>query len=125
MLLSTTQVFKTGEVWGVNQYMLRPRPPHRNFIPVPAFETRLRKSLMQYLTNARSHFGYGTEIHVDVGMVNVSGFVLALPNDVGSDRIFEDVAASTTLDADDADSVEAALVEIFAAVYEAAGEVRR
>jgi hypothetical protein len=125
MLFSTTQVFKTGEVWGVNQYMLRPRPPHRDFIPVPAFETRLRKSLVQYLTNARSHFGYGSKIHVDVGMVNVSGFVLALPNDVGSEKIFEDIAASTTLDADDAASIEAALVEIMAAVYEAAGQIRK
>jgi len=124
-LLSTTQVFKTGEVWGTNGYMLRPRPPHRNFIPIPALETRLRKSLLQYLTNARSYFGHGSKIHVDFGMVNVSGFVLALPNDAGSDAIFEDIAASTTLDADDADSVEAALVKIFAAVYEAAGEMRQ
>jgi hypothetical protein len=124
-LLSTTQVFKTGEIWGVNGYMLRPRPPHRNFIPVPAFETRLRKSLVQYLTNARSYFGYGSKIHVDFGMVNVSNFILALPNDAGSDKIFGDIAASTTLDADDAVAIEAALVEIFSAVYEAAGEIRR
>jgi hypothetical protein len=124
-LLSTTQVFKTGEIWGVNQYMLRARPPHRDFIPIPAFETKLRKSLMQYLTNARSYFGYGREIQVACGMVNVNGFVLALSNDAGSDRIFEDIVAFTTLDADDADSVEASLVKIFAAVYEAAGEVRR
>ena len=124
-LLSTTQVFKTGEIWGVNGYMLRPRPPHRNFIPIPALETRLRKSLVQYLTNARLYFGYGSKVHVDFGMVEVSSFVLALPNDAGSDKIFGDIAASTTLDADDAVAIEAALVEIFSAVYEAAGEIRR
>jgi hypothetical protein len=116
-LLSTTQV--------LNQYMLRPRPPHGNFIPIPAFETKLRKSLMQYLTNARSYFGYGAEICVDFGMVNVSGFVLALPNDAGSDKIFEDIAASTTLDADDAALIDAALLKIFGTVYEAAGAIRR
>jgi hypothetical protein len=104
--------------------MLRARPPHRNFIPFPAFEVKLRKSLIQYLANACSYFGYESEIQVDFGIVNVNGFVLALPNDAGSDRIFEDIAASTTLDVDDADSVEAALVKIFAAVYEAAGEMR-
>jgi hypothetical protein len=64
------------------------------------------------------------DVVVDVTLVGKNGFVLALPNDAGSDRIFEDIAASTTLDVDDADSVEAALVKIFAAVYEAAGEMR-
>jgi hypothetical protein len=124
-LLSTTQVLRTGEVWGVNQYMLRPRPPHRNFIPIPAFETKLRQSFERYLTSARTHFGYGPDIQVDFGMVNVSGFVLALPNDTGSETIFEDIAVSTTLQAEDADSVEAALLKMFAAVYEAAGAIRR
>jgi hypothetical protein len=61
---------------------------------------------------------------VDFGIVNVNGFVLLLPNEVGSDRIFEDIALSTTLRADDPASIESALVEIFDAVYEAAGQVR-
>jgi hypothetical protein len=124
-LLATTQVLKTGEIWGLNQYMLRERPPQRSFVPIPAFETRLRKSMTQYLTSACTHFRYSRTIHADFGMVNVNGFVLLLPNDVGSDRIFEDIAVSATLRADDAASVEAALVEIFDAVYEAAGEIRR
>ena len=124
-LLSTTQVFKTGEIWGVNRYMLRPRLPIRNFIPIPAFETRLRQSLTKYLTSASSHLGYKPMVHVDFGMVNVNGFVLALPTNVDSDRIFEDVAVSVTLSADDSASIEAALVKIFSAVYEAAGEIRR
>lgn len=58
-------------------------------------------------------------------MVNVNGYVLLLPNDAGSDRIFEDIAVCTTLDSEDAASIESALVEIFEAVFEAAGETRR
>jgi hypothetical protein len=124
-LLSTTQVFKTGEIWGLNHYMLRQRPPHRPFIPVPAFETRLRDSLMKYLTSARSHFGYGPLANVNFGILNVNGFVLLLPNDVGSDRIFENIKVSTTLRADDPNSIEVALAAIFGGVFDAAGKIRR
>lgn len=124
-LLSTTQVFKTGEIWGVNHYMLRERPPSQRFIPIPALETRLRSSLTRYLTSARSHFGYSPAIHLDFGLVNVNGFILALPDSTDSDKIFEDIAVSTTLRADDEASIEAALIEVFSAVYEASGEIRR
>ena len=124
-LLSTTQVLKTGEIWGVNHYILRQKPPYRNFIPIPAFETKLRKSLTQYVASARTHFAYPNKIEVHFGMINVNGFVLALPNDTDSDRIFEDIEVSTTLDADDVLSIEAAMLGIFTAVYEAGGEIRR
>lgn len=125
LLLSTTQVFRSGEIWGVNHHLLRQRSSQRNFLPIPAFEMKLRKSLIQYLTSARSHFGYGSTIQVDFGMVNVNGLVLALPDDVMSDRIFDDVAVSTVVRDNDAASVDEALLQIFDTIYAAAGEVRK
>lgn len=68
---------------------------------------------------------YPNKIDVNFGMVNVNGFVLALPHDAGSERIFDDIEVFTTLEADDAPSIQAALLDIFNAVYDAAGEIRR
>jgi hypothetical protein len=80
---------------------------------------------MKYLTSARSHFGYGPLANVNFGILNVNGFVLLLPNDVGSDRIFENIKVSTTLRADDPNSIEVALAAIFGGVFDAAGKIRR
>ena len=52
-------------------------------------------------------------------------FVLALPDDVGSDRICEHTTVSTELRLDNEASIEPALVVIFKAVCEAAGKLRR
>jgi hypothetical protein len=58
-------------------------------------------------------------------MVNVNGFRLAVPGDTLTEAMFEDVKVSATIDTQVAGSVDEALVKVFNAVYEAAGEIRR
>jgi hypothetical protein len=124
---SATQVFKTGEIWGLNNHQLRARAGMPNFVPVVALERGLTNSLSRYLRAAQTDFGYPNEINVECGMVNINGFRLALPgNSIDlSGEIFEDVKVSTTIDAQVEGSADEALVKIFTAVYEAAGETRR
>jgi hypothetical protein len=123
---STTQVFKTGEIWGLSDYQLRARAGMPNFVPVLALERGLTNSLSKYLHAARTDFGYPTKIHLEFGMVNISGFRLALPGDSVnlSGEIFDDVKVTAIMDTQTPGSMEAALLVIFKAVYEAAGESR-
>jgi hypothetical protein len=123
---STTQVFRNGEIWGVNAYRLRTRPEFPNFpklVPTQSYESGLRESLRRYLDAARSYFGYPSKITVESGLVNVKDFMLALPDEVHG-PIFEDVKISTTVNLDEPESVTEALLKIFKAVFEAAGTIR-
>jgi hypothetical protein len=122
---TTTQVFKSGEIWGINSYYLRAREGFPSFVPMTALEAGIRNSLTKYLQSAQTHFGYPKSIHIEFGLVNVSGFRLALAAEHLSGELFEDLSVSTSVDLQAADSVEAALLEIFRTVYEAAGETRR
>jgi hypothetical protein len=91
---------------------------------VPALETGIRNSLTKYLQSAQTHLGYPTDIHIEFGLVNVSGFRLALAADRMSGAIFEDLKVSTVVDLQAPGSMEAALLEIYRAIYESAGETR-
>lgn len=123
---STTQVFRTGEIWGINSYFLCARDGMPNIVPVSALERGLANSLQKYLHAARTHFAYQDKIHVECGLTNIAGFRLALPNryDSLSEQIFEDVRAAATIDMQIAGSTEGALTAMFRAVYEAAGQTR-
>jgi hypothetical protein len=60
--------------------------------------------------------------------VNVDGFVLAMPPDRTYERywgpLFENVKTETLIDTEDAKSIERALLMIYEALYEAAGQTR-
>lgn len=130
MLLSSTQVLKSGEIWGVNQYLLRERPDREKypkFVPTGAYETGLRNSLNRYLNTARAHFGYPNRIIIESGLINVVDYSLAMPNNY-YDRfwgpIFEDVRVTAEVDMDEPATVTQALLKIFEAAFEAAGSAR-
>ncbi len=129
-LLSSTQVLKTGEIWGVNQFLLRERPEHPElpkFIPTAAYESGLRNSLNEYLRVARTHFGYPGRVVVESGLVRVDDYHLAMPDHFFErfwGPLFGDVRVEAEVDADKEESVEAALFKIYQAVFEAAGKRR-
>lgn len=129
-LHASTQVLKTGEIWGVNHYLLRERPEREHyskFVPTGAFETRLRTSLNKYLSVARTHLGYPSKIMVESGLVNVADYRLALPDrlfDGFSEPIFENVRVTSEITMEEPETIVQALLRIFEAVYEAAGTVR-
>jgi hypothetical protein len=124
---AVTQVFKSGEIWGINHYQLRPRDGYPKMLPMIPFEQGIRQSLSKYLHAGQADFRYPNKIHVEFGLINVSGFKLALPSNSlpnFSGDIFEDVKVSTVVDMQEDGSAEAALEEILKAVYDAAGETR-
>jgi len=121
---TATQVLRTGEIWGINSYYLRAREGMPNFVPVSALERGITNSLERYLHSARTDFGYANKIHLEFGLVNISGFRLAKENSEMSGQIFEDVKVTAVIDTQTPESMEEALLMIFKAVYEAAGETR-
>jgi hypothetical protein len=124
---AVTQVFKSGEIWGINHYQLRPRDGYPKVLPMIPFEQGVRNSLSKYLHAGQADFGYPNKVHVEFGLINVSGFKLALPSNSlphFSGDIFEDVKVSTVVDMQEEQSAEEALNEILRTVYEAAGETR-
>lgn len=125
-LISTTQVFRTGEIWGINHRLLREREHYRGkFLPMPAFERSLAQSLSRYVSAGMNHFGYGREIDLRFGLVNVGGFVLLHNGGSPTREIFDDFELKTSVDGREERSIGEALRRIFDGVYEAAGETRR
>lgn len=125
-LASTTQVFKSGEIWGVNHRLLRQgRPAPGDFLAVAPFERSLKQSLSFYVNAGLNHFGYAGEIDLEFGLVNVANYSLALPDGGFSRPIYGDFSLSASLDGKDEKSIDAALLKIFQAVHDAAGAVRR
>jgi hypothetical protein len=124
-LISTTQVFRTGEIWGINHRLLREREHYPGkFLPMPALEQSLTQSLSKYIAAGINHFGYGREIDLRFGLVNVAGFVLLDTNGTPTRKIFEDFELNASVDGKDERSLSDALRRIFNGVYEAAGEAR-
>ncbi len=130
LLLASTQVLKTGEIWGVNHYLLRERPEREQypkFVPTGAFESGLRSSLERYLNVARAHFGYPNKIMMESGLINVADYSLAMPNhffDTFWGPIFEDVRVTAEINMEKPETITQALLTIFEGVFEAAGTQR-
>jgi hypothetical protein len=122
---STTQVLKSGEIWGVNSWFLRPRQGFPKFVPADGCEAGLQESLSRYLSAGRDHFGYSQIVQVESGLVNVKDFKLAIDvrdapgGMVGP--IHDDVTISTFVDLNEPETTQAALLKIFAGIFEAAG----
>jgi hypothetical protein len=126
-LAATTQVLKTGEIWGINAYLLRNRENYPKFVPTGAYERGVQGSLARYLDAARNHFGYPAKIMIETGLVNVSGFKLSMPQNYDEGfwgPIYENVKVVSEVDMDRAETISVALLRIFEAVFEAAGTPR-
>ena len=127
-LISTTQVFKNREIWGVEAFILGRREDRDiDYVPTGAFESGVIRSLKTYLSIACNRLNYTNIVHVEAGMVNVEGFKLAMPNNYYErfwGPIFEDFSVKATVNINDAKSVDAALLKIFEAVFDNAGAER-
>lgn len=126
-LAATTQILKGGEIWGVNQWLLRPRNEFGKIVPMVAYEGGMRESLRRYLATARSYLGYPPIIEVETGLVNVAEFRIAFDqayNDGIRGPIYEDVRLAATVNMDEPETINAALLKVFTAVFEAAGVSR-
>jgi hypothetical protein len=101
---------------------------HPLYVPTEAYEEGLRRSLHKYLKAARESFGYPQHVMVQAGLVNVEGYMLAMPLERVYERfwgpLYENVKTETLIDTEDANSIERALLTTYEALYEAAGRTR-
>lgn len=127
-LISTTQVFKNREIWGVEGFILRRRKDRPfGFVPTGVFEEGLIRSLKSYLNVAYNKLDYPDLVHIEAGMVNINGYKLAMPNNYWDPywgEIFEDISVKTSVNKNDPDSINIALLKIFEIVFDSAGHVR-
>ncbi len=125
-LISTTQVFRTGEIWGINHRLLRERAHYPGkFLPMTALERGLTQSLSKYVSAGMTHFSWGREIDLRFGLVNVAGFVLVRNDGTSTREIFEDFELKLSVDGNEEGSIDDTVQKILNGVYEAAGEARR
>ena len=76
-ILALTQVFLTGEVWGINGFLMRDREDFKApILPSLPFETTYFDSLRRYV-DLLSKLGITTPIAFEAGLVDVKGVSLA------------------------------------------------
>lgn len=129
-LAATTQVFQTGEIWGVNSWWLRKRDGAPDgtpsTVPTQAYEEGIRHSLQAYVQRAREHLGYPPTINVEAGLVNVDGYRLAVAEmwERYSGRMYDNISTRVTINADDPQTMTSALLRIYEDMYAGARVVR-
>ena len=83
--------------------------------------------MKKYLEVAFNRLDYPDVAHVEAGMVNVEGFKLAMPDNYWErfwGPVFEDISIQTTVNNNEPDAINKALLKIFTSVFDAAGTER-
>lgn len=125
-ILLGAQLFLNREIWGFNATLLD--PDERKGIPTLAVERTLAAKLPQYLEFARSKLGVAAPVRIEGGASGIRGYAIYMPSNyierewgpIQDDRI----SWSGTLVSFDPAEVDAALLNIFDAFFDAGG-VRR
>lgn len=128
-----TQLFKNGEIWGIDTYYLNIPPRketygHEKFIPTTAIENDLVYTLGNYLDVACNHLKWEVPLEFRVGMASVKGYELAVPQATRYERfvgrIFEQSFEHASLIENCDVKADDILLPFFQLTYDVAGEVR-
>ena len=127
---SITQLFESGEVWGVSPWDFK-SDDDDPYICLPSrwFEEEFAKSVRQYSNFARDSLGYH-HVRVVAGLVNFGGrCVLGLPNDrwlpASPRRFHKDVKTESDLNLTKETEISAFLERFFRDVFDKAGVERQ
>ena len=134
-LFESTQVFRNGEIWGVNGYMVDPSETSKidgvtkKYIPSQAYEDVFKKSLIRYLKLAKTELGYIGRIEVEAGLVAIDGYSIAMSPQKYFDQfwgpIFDDqIIHNEKFDIDDETAANRFLLTFFEKVFDSAGRPR-
>lgn len=131
--IGVTQLFKTGEIWGIDTYYLNTpvrdeTSGHDKYIPTGEVETELKFTLSNYLEVARDHIRLTPPLELRVGMTQVTNYELTVDTrrfaDQFSGRIFEpSFVHESSIESYD-QSADEILLPFFRQMYDEAGEVR-
>lgn len=125
-LKAATQLFPTGEIWGVAPWLLVSNA-HGNFVPGQAFEQTFRGTLRRYVDFMSENLGIAPPYTVIAGAVGLERRNLIVDNsEIDPYGPFYDDEFQVRLVLNDASPValDAALLRIFEALYEASGYPR-
>lgn len=127
-LLTSTQVFRNGEIWGVCSWLLRNREQVKEkFVPIAAFERGMMRSLHTYLKVANESLEYPDKVHVQAGLVNVQQFRIGMGRNFIEPfwgPIYGDVMVQDSILLTDPTTIDSMLLKTFEAVFDAAGAER-
>jgi len=126
-LASSVQVFKTGEIWGVNAFLLGTPADDRKYIPMIPYEKAIYSALNKYLQTARECLGYPAQTNIESGIVNIRGYGIDRPPGYTNHltgNFFHDLGIETSVDTESSESITKALLKIFQKTFDAAGEER-
>lgn len=116
-----TQVFRTGEIWGVNSHLLRDRPEANMgiFLPALPFEKTCFGTLHRYVRFAYERLGLQPPFEVVVAITGSKDVYFRFEHEEGWGPFHQNTMSFTAiLRSVEAASVSAALLEILEAVYD-------
>lgn len=128
LIMELTQIFKSGEIWGVNSSYLKKRADYDfPFIPSTTFEEAIRKSLKKYASAMKDIIGYDGDVIVEAGIVSVEGSFIAMPrkyfDSMWGPILDNEIVLQKRITLTD-QSLDRFALEFFEEVFEASGEAR-
>ena len=126
-VVGVSQLFMTGEIWGIDTYNLNIPDEETNtrFIPTTVVKSDLIDTLINYLGVARDHVGLTPPLRMAVGMVGIAHYRLAVPRQRYIDPYVGDIYETTIdyetqIESYDIDAGEC-LETLFDQMYDVAG----
>lgn len=126
LVIGVTELFKTGEIWGIDTYYLSlvDEDSPTRYVPTTVVMEELVDTLANYLAMARDHLDLAPPLRLKVGMVGVAGYRLAVPGQSFAGDILENtIDCETQIDSYDLDAQQY-LKPFFDRMFDAAGELR-
>lgn len=126
LLLSSTQLFRTGEIWGIDSDTLNHRVEHRGhtfrIIPSQRFEQVLASALNRYVNFARRKLSYTLPVIVEAGSAFATGLRMTTGPSNYSDLVHRDhIRKQCELTSWDQEEVDRTLLDIFGEFFDAVG----
>jgi hypothetical protein len=127
VLEASTQLFTSGEMWGLARWPLRYSKPIGNYVPARALEETYRRALDQYVAVAKV-LGITPPVTIKAGGVGLQGYRLLVdaPDIADSSRRFleDHVPIERVLKSYSKHDTDAVLLEIFESMFLRAGSPR-
>ncbi len=129
-LLAITQLFITGELWGINVNLTSPQrrqsyPRFADILPTVAIENAFHKTLSRYMKFEIEKLELSPPFIVEGGLVGVVGQRLALSNHNATEPIHRsELVVRQEIYDTDSKTLDAFLLELFEEFFDGAGERR-
>ena len=96
-VVGVSQLFRTGEIWGIDTYYLDNTDEATNtrYIPTTVVMSELTDTLVNYLGVARDNLGLTPPLGMKVGMVGIANYRLAVPRQTFFGRFAGDIYDNT------------------------------